>query len=233
MQACELILKPREGEQTFMKQIREHWWKHRDPAAALKFFYKTTYGVEAKLLSGLARHGENDFVNSLNNVGYSVVCDSDFVNKFFFIFQLPRNMLLMYIHSYQSLIWNEVASKRIKLGLQLLPGDLVFVNDGKLSDVGPELKEIIDDDGITFDDDDDEEKSNDESTSQDEVSAYKSMVKSLTAEDIASGDYSMFDLVLPLPGHDITYPTNESGQWYVDRLAEDGMTSEKLKSKHK
>lgn len=63
-----MILKPREGEQTFMKQIREHWWKHRDPAAALKFFYKTTFGVEAKLLMGLARHGDNDFVNSLNNV---------------------------------------------------------------------------------------------------------------------------------------------------------------------
>lgn len=71
-EACELILKPREGEVTFMKQIREHWWKHRDPAAALKFFYKTTYGVEAKLLSGLARHGNNDYVNSLNDV--SLAC---------------------------------------------------------------------------------------------------------------------------------------------------------------
>lgn len=67
-EATELIMKPREGEQTFMKQIREHWWKHRDPAAALKFFYKTSYGVEAKLLMGLVRHGENDFLNSLNNV---------------------------------------------------------------------------------------------------------------------------------------------------------------------
>lgn len=72
LQACELILKPREGEVTFMKQIREHWWKYRDPAAALKFFYKTTYGVEAKLLSGLARHGSNDYVNSLNDVSLSV-----------------------------------------------------------------------------------------------------------------------------------------------------------------
>lgn len=63
-----MILKPRDGEQTFMKQIREHWWKHRDAAAALKLFYKYSYGVEAKLLSGLARHGENDFYNSLNNV---------------------------------------------------------------------------------------------------------------------------------------------------------------------
>lgn len=70
MQACELILKPREGEQTFMKEIRENWWKHRDAAAALKLFYKRSQGVEAKLLSGLVRHGANDFANSLSNVSY-------------------------------------------------------------------------------------------------------------------------------------------------------------------
>ncbi|KAG4069463.1 hypothetical protein HA402_001762 [Bradysia odoriphaga] len=208
-EACELILKPREGEVTFMKQIREHWWKHRDPAAALKFFYKTTYGVEAKLLSGLARHGSNDFVNSLND--------------------LPRNMLLMYIHSYQSLIWNEIASKRIKLGLQLLPGDLVFVSDEKAT---TQIKELIDDDGISFEDEADEEE-NPAEESQETISAYKSMVKPLTDEDIASGKYSIFDLVLPLPGHDISYPTNETGQWYIDRLAKDDLSSEKLKTKHR
>lgn len=68
IQACELILKPREGEQTFMKEIRDHWWRHRDAAAALKFFYKRSQGVEAKLLAGMARHGDNDFVNALHNV---------------------------------------------------------------------------------------------------------------------------------------------------------------------
>lgn len=138
-------------------------------------------------------------------------------------------MLLMYIHSYQSLIWNEIASKRIQLGIQLLRGDLVFANDEKLSDFTPQLKEIIDDDGVTFDDDEED----DEEKATDDVSAFKSMVKPLTDEDISSGKYSIFDLVLPLPGHDISYPTNESGKWYVDRLAEDDLSSEKLKSKHK
>ncbi len=148
-------------------------------------------------------------------------------------------MLLMYIHSYQSLIWNEIASERIKLGLKLLPGDLVFVQDDKLSDFTPQLKEIIDDDGVSFDDDDDddagvdEENRDDDLTSQEAQSIFKSMVKPLTDEDIASGKYSIFDLVLPLPGHDISYPTNESGQWYIDRVARYDLSSEKLKSKHK
>lgn len=138
-------------------------------------------------------------------------------------------MLLMYIHSYQSLIWNEIASKRIEQGLQLLPGDLVFVSEEKVT---PQTKEIVDDDGITFEDDA-EEEDNAADESQDTISAFKLLVKPLTEDDIASGKYSIFDLVLPLPGHDISYPTNESGQWYVDRLAEDDLSSEKLKSKHK
>lgn len=140
----------------------------------------------------------------------------------------------MYVHSYQSLIWNEVASKRIKLGMQLLPGDLVYVNNEKNSDSAPEPKELMYDDGILFDDDDgEEEKPNEDLTSQEETSVFKNMVKPLTPDDIASGKYSIFDVVLPLPGHDISYPTNKSGQWYIDRLAVDNLSSEKLKSKQK
>lgn len=142
-------------------------------------------------------------------------------------------MLLMYIHSYQSLIWNEIASKRIKLGLQLLPGDLVFENEEKLSDFKTQLKEIVDDEGVIFHDDEVDDDDDDELISQKDESVFKSMVKPLTDDDIASGKYTIFDLVLPLPGHDISYPTNESGKWYIDRLAKDDLSSEKLKSKHK
>lgn len=67
-EAVELILKPREGEAHFMKAVREHWWRNRDGAAALKLLFKTNTGIEAKLLAGLARNGPNDFVNALENV---------------------------------------------------------------------------------------------------------------------------------------------------------------------
>lgn len=41
----------------------------------------------------------------------------------------------MYLHSYQSLIWNKVVSRRVReFGLRVLPGDLVEVEAAKEED---------------------------------------------------------------------------------------------------
>lgn len=41
--------------------------------------------------------------------------------------QIPKNTRLMYVHSYQSYVWNRVVSRRIReCGLQLIAGDLVL-----------------------------------------------------------------------------------------------------------
>ena len=42
---------------------------------------------------------------------------------------LPRNMRSMYVHAYQSLVWNHAATTRAKLGLTVLEGDLVLPLD--------------------------------------------------------------------------------------------------------
>ena len=40
--------------------------------------------------------------------------------------KIPRNMRLMYLHAYQSFIWNEATSKRLALfGLKTCIGDLI------------------------------------------------------------------------------------------------------------
>jgi tRNA pseudouridine13 synthase len=38
--------------------------------------------------------------------------------------------------------------------------------------------------------------------------------RALTAEEAASGKYSIFDVVLPLPGFDVVYPANEMTNFY-------------------
>lgn len=41
--------------------------------------------------------------------------------------QIPRNNRLMYIHSYQSVVWNTMVSRRIEaFGLKAVEGDLVL-----------------------------------------------------------------------------------------------------------
>ncbi|CDW57216.1 Pseudouridylate synthase 7-like protein [Trichuris trichiura] len=42
---------------------------------------------------------------------------------------IPRNMLNLYLHSYQSLLWNRLVSRRIqRFGIRPLPGDLIQSN---------------------------------------------------------------------------------------------------------
>lgn len=41
--------------------------------------------------------------------------------------QIPRNNRLMYVHSYQSVVWNTMVSRRIDaFGLKAVEGDLIL-----------------------------------------------------------------------------------------------------------
>lgn len=48
-------------------------------------------------------------------------------------------------------------------------------------------------------------------------------VKILTEDDIKSNKYSIEDVVLPLVGSRVKYPTNSSGEMYDALLKEDGL----------
>lgn len=56
-------------------------------------------------------------------------------------------------------------------------------------------------------------------------------VKVLTQEDVDSGQYSIFDVIMPLPGYFIDYPPNMV-DYYKEMLEKDGLTLE-LKNKIK
>lgn len=126
---------------------------------------------------------------------------------------ISRNLRLMYVHAYQSLVWNVVASERWKrFGNQVVDGDLVLVDEhgdkGQVTTVPEDLDvdgEIIVQPG-----------ENDRAGNADDIFAR---ARALTADEVKSGKYSIFDIVLPTPGYDILYPANEIVDVYKDFMA--------------
>lgn len=64
-------MKPRTNDIPEMQVVRENWWQNRDADEALKLMRRQSRGgrgIEFKLLTGLSRHGANNFVNALDCV---------------------------------------------------------------------------------------------------------------------------------------------------------------------
>lgn len=125
-----------------------------------------------------------------------------------------------------------MASRRIKeFGLTLMPGDLVYRNKEDL-DIDMETTELETEEQNTAEDNEEKTEIKDKETEENDKeteSIFKRKVKPLTEEDIKSGSYDIYDVVLPLPGHDITYPKNIVGTWYEETLEKYDLSSEKLK----
>ncbi|KAI9808229.1 MAG: hypothetical protein M1825_004686 [Sarcosagium campestre] len=146
--------------------------------------------------SALIRHlGGNDRANDFQGALQSI----------------PRNLRLMYVHAYQSFVWNMVASERwVRFGRQVVEGDLVLVNRGRdLEQVAVDDAEDIDESGESIVHPTGEEHAG-------KVEDQFQRARPLTKEEVASGHFTIFDVVLPTPGFDVVYPANSLKDYYVD-----------------
>ena len=113
---------------------------------------------------------------------------------------ISKNMRSMFLHAYQSFLWNKIASFRIKTGgsSEVREGDLVLVEDGSSGD------------GRT--------------------SGLKGKrVQVVSEDDIKDGKFSIEDVVLPLVGSKIEYPSGSSGDFLAELMEEDGISKESFK----
>ncbi|KAL3280844.1 hypothetical protein HHI36_004073 [Cryptolaemus montrouzieri] len=193
-EACDLILKPKESDdfELDISRAKKTFLDSGNAGEAYKCLYKNKNCVEAKLLEGLAKGQKNEYVNALESI--------------------PRNMRLLYIHAFQSLIWNTMVSKRIKkYGLKPVENDFVIVNNVYIEpDMDP-----------TEDNEENSENSDENVKMTSETP--RPQVKSLTKTDLTN--YTIFDIVLPLPGYDIQYPENMKND-YREELEKYGLTLE-------
>jgi len=124
---------------------------------------------------------------------------------------ITRGMRMMYIHAYQSYIWNHAASYRwAKFGSEVIVGDLVLVDPSKGEDKA--------------------------TVSADDSEVYYVQARFLTEQDVASEKYTIFDIVLPTPGYDVIYPNNEVGKFYEEFMGreENGSLSPyEMRRRHK
>ncbi|WVO13555.1 hypothetical protein L204_101176 [Cryptococcus depauperatus] len=129
---------------------------------------------------------------------------------------IPRNLRTMYVHAYQSYVWNLVVSERIKFSAtEPLIGDLVFEKT--------EGNEPYDPENVPAHRIDRHGRAHTWKTSS------SPSVRRLTEEDINNKTHTIFDVIMPLPGFDVDYPGGEVGDLYDRILKADGLDKDKMR----
>ncbi|XBW35936.1 hypothetical protein QEN19_001508 [Hanseniaspora menglaensis] len=187
--ACCLLLSNQKNVDSKTLESRICWEETRDATQAVKLMPRRNV-AEFTILSHLATKTKDTNFDDYSTDDY-----------FTAILKIPRNLRLIYIHSYQSYIWNLATSERInKFGLKIIPGDLVIAKKEQIP--------VVDEDNFEVED-----------VAKDNFVR----AKALTEEDISSGKYTVFDLILPTPGFDITYP-DHMVEFYKEFMAKDELS---------
>lgn len=194
--ACKMILQGRETERVEHKKARQciinilEGVKAAGPKSeSVERELKEASGMlpsnavaEKCIVSGLLKNGMTNFVAALLSI--------------------PKTLKLMYIHSYQSFIWNHAASKRLELYSRehAVEGDLVLVDQNPRGGRPSDHMELP-------------------------------SVRKVTKEESEKHAISIDKVVLPLPGSEVTYPENSVSQVYQEFLSRDSLNPEEAAHK--
>ncbi|XBI19522.1 hypothetical protein VPH35_061028 [Triticum aestivum] len=178
-----------------MNGVREHYKEHGDIDVAIRNFPRRLI-AERAILQRLKKYPGN-YLQAL--------------------MAIPRTLRLMYVHSYQSYLWNHAASMRAGMyGLSgVIEGDLVY------------KKECPGEGTVT-----DASENNDDHTNASEMDIFAETlpeetiqsVKIADSEDLLKAVYTLEDVVLPLPGSETLFPGNEVAGIYHEIANKDGIS---------
>ncbi|KIL68071.1 hypothetical protein M378DRAFT_158583 [Amanita muscaria Koide BX008] len=199
--AVSLILSVRPGEHPEITAAREAWLKDSDLDRALELMPRRVVAERCLLESFKKQKG--DTRNAMGALS-----------------TIPKNLRLMYVHAYQSYVWNAIVSQRIRTYGTDKPvvGDLVFQDESEIQD--PETANGLD-----------EEVESEPRQKKSRKAWNLPRVKTLTEDDLER--YSIFDVIMPLPGTDVAYPGGELGEKYCEFLRMDGLDPDNFIRKQK
>lgn len=128
---------------------------------------------------------------------------------------ITRGLRSMYLHAYQSHVWNHVASRRWERhGAAVVAGDLV-VDDGAAAAAPAEPEQDQDGDDIITPAAPGGENSDD----RDDDDEGPLRARPVTQAEVDAGTFTIHDVVLPSPGYEVVYPDNEVGAYYTEFMA--------------
>lgn len=192
MAAAKLIIRPRPCDRSPYEELKELTFISQNaqivaPAIRQQVSMKDKSGIQAKLFQTMVK----DTQGRLGPKNVDAAFQKSSVYQF-----------IHYTDLFLQCIWNQTVNLLIeKRGLKLAVGDLVFLDEGK------EQK-------IVFENPFGASAPRDTITEGRE--SLKNFVKPLTQADLDSNEYSILDMVIPVCGWDVLYPTNDVGE-FIDQ----------------
>lgn len=215
--AVDLILRPRPGEDPSVEAARRAWCDDKDLNRAISLMPRRAVAERALLEAFQLMASDRNLLGALSKV---LIGTPDRDYSAHLPLKIPRNLRTMYVHAYQSYVWNAIVSVRLKRYGSEAPvvGDLVYVVEeekdaGETGEPGgcPSVMAYLN--FVTG-------KGKDPADLWSRKPKFKK-VKPLTEEDVSK--YTIFDVIMPLPGTDVAYPGGELGELYKEFLRRDGL----------